>query len=173
MCFFSAACPRLSRIQVWQEESIQWVAPENASTDSVGACRASYEAPLRTPLATRRGDRACPERAVTRQPANGRLRSAVGAGQVGLQRTLREPLHGLPALSGVSFWGRPNFTPLAFARVRPSPILARTSSPDIALLVLPDPATVVNRERIVALAAQHRIPAVYPFRFRTPCRANV
>ena len=33
----------------------------------------------------------------------------------------------------------------------------------IALLVLPDPATVVNRERIVALAAQHRIPAVYPF----------
>jgi putative tryptophan/tyrosine transport system substrate-binding protein len=35
--------------------------------------------------------------------------------------------------------------------------------PDIALLVLPDPATVVNRERIVALAAQHRIPAVYPF----------
>jgi putative ABC transport system substrate-binding protein len=35
--------------------------------------------------------------------------------------------------------------------------------PDSALLVLPDPATVVNRERIVALAAQHRIPAVYPF----------
>jgi ABC-type uncharacterized transport system substrate-binding protein len=37
--------------------------------------------------------------------------------------------------------------------------------PDTALLVLPDPATVVNRERIVALAAQHRIPAVYPFRY--------
>ena len=37
--------------------------------------------------------------------------------------------------------------------------------PDAALLVLPDPATVVNRERIVALAAQHRIPAVYPFRY--------
>jgi putative ABC transport system substrate-binding protein len=37
--------------------------------------------------------------------------------------------------------------------------------PDAALLVLPDPATVVNRERIVALAAQHRIPAIYPFRY--------
>jgi putative tryptophan/tyrosine transport system substrate-binding protein len=37
--------------------------------------------------------------------------------------------------------------------------------PDAALLVLPDPATVVNRARIVGLAAQHRIPAVYPFRY--------
>ena len=37
--------------------------------------------------------------------------------------------------------------------------------PDVALLVLPDPATVVNRARIVALAAQHRIPAIYPFRY--------
>jgi putative ABC transport system substrate-binding protein len=37
--------------------------------------------------------------------------------------------------------------------------------PNAALLVLPDPATVVNRARIVGLAAQHRIPAVYPFRY--------
>jgi hypothetical protein len=41
---------QLGAVHTWQEESIQWVAPENASTDSVGACRASYEAPLRTPL---------------------------------------------------------------------------------------------------------------------------
>ena len=37
--------------------------------------------------------------------------------------------------------------------------------PNAALLVLPDPATVVNRARIVGLAARHRIPAVYPFRY--------
>jgi putative tryptophan/tyrosine transport system substrate-binding protein len=43
--------------------------------------------------------------------------------------------------------------------------------PDAALLVLPDPATVVNRERIVALAAQHRIPAIYPFRYSSTAAA--
>jgi putative ABC transport system substrate-binding protein len=32
------------------------------------------------------------------------------------------------------------------------------------LLVLPDPTTVGNRALIIALAAQHRLPAVYPFR---------
>jgi putative ABC transport system substrate-binding protein len=34
--------------------------------------------------------------------------------------------------------------------------------PNGGLIVLP---TVVNREQIVALAAQHRLPAIYPFRF--------
>ena len=37
--------------------------------------------------------------------------------------------------------------------------------PDAALIVLPDPTTIVHRERIAALAALHRLPAVYPFRF--------
>jgi ABC-type uncharacterized transport system substrate-binding protein len=32
------------------------------------------------------------------------------------------------------------------------------------LLVMPDIFTMNNRERIIALAAQHRLPAVYPFR---------
>jgi putative tryptophan/tyrosine transport system substrate-binding protein len=32
------------------------------------------------------------------------------------------------------------------------------------LLVMPDIFTVNNRERIIALAAQHRLPAMYPFR---------
>ncbi len=41
--------------------------------------------------------------------------------------------------------------------------IARES--DVGLLVVPDPVTVGNRERIIGLAAQHRIPSVYPFRY--------
>jgi ABC-type uncharacterized transport system substrate-binding protein len=33
------------------------------------------------------------------------------------------------------------------------------------LIVLPSAPTVIHRELIIALAARHRIPAVYPFRF--------
>jgi putative ABC transport system substrate-binding protein len=33
------------------------------------------------------------------------------------------------------------------------------------LIVMPDPITLVHREQIVALAARHRLPAVYPFRY--------
>jgi putative tryptophan/tyrosine transport system substrate-binding protein len=36
--------------------------------------------------------------------------------------------------------------------------------PDGGLILPPDTTTVVNRERIIALAAQHRLPAVYAFR---------
>jgi putative ABC transport system substrate-binding protein len=36
-----------------------------------------------------------------------------------------------------------------------------------ALVVFPDIFTADNRERIVALAAQHRLPAVYPYRYFT------
>jgi len=35
----------------------------------------------------------------------------------------------------------------------------------IGLLVVPDPVTVANRALIIGLAAQHHIPAVYPFRY--------
>jgi putative tryptophan/tyrosine transport system substrate-binding protein len=31
--------------------------------------------------------------------------------------------------------------------------------------VLANPVTVVHREQIVALAARHRLPAVYPYRY--------
>jgi putative ABC transport system substrate-binding protein len=41
--------------------------------------------------------------------------------------------------------------------------LART--PESGLLVLPDTFTTVHRVRIVALAAKHRLPAIYPVRF--------
>jgi putative ABC transport system substrate-binding protein len=36
---------------------------------------------------------------------------------------------------------------------------------DGALLVLPDLFTAMNRQSIIALAARHRLPAVYPFRY--------
>lgn len=34
-------------------------------------------------------------------------------------------------------------------------------------MVFPDVFTAVNRQQIVALAAQHRLPAVYPYRYFT------
>jgi putative ABC transport system substrate-binding protein len=37
--------------------------------------------------------------------------------------------------------------------------------PNGGLVVLPSPVTAVERELIVALAAEHRLPAVYPYRF--------
>jgi putative ABC transport system substrate-binding protein len=41
--------------------------------------------------------------------------------------------------------------------------LARESNS--ALLILPDTFTLTNRQSIVALAARHRLPAIYPFRY--------
>jgi putative ABC transport system substrate-binding protein len=37
-------------------------------------------------------------------------------------------------------------------------------APNGGLLVLPDPTIVVHRDLVIALAARHRLPAVYPFR---------
>jgi len=34
-----------------------------------------------------------------------------------------------------------------------------------ALLILPDIFTLTNRQSIIALAARHRLPAIYPFRY--------
>src|SRR5947208_9541908 len=39
--------------------------------------------------------------------------------------------------------------------------------PNGGLVVLPSPVTAVERELIVGLAAKHRLPAVYPYRFFT------
>jgi len=41
------------------------------------------------------------------------------------------------------------------------------SVPNGGLVVLPDPTNVSHRERIIALAAHHYLPAVYPFRLFT------
>jgi len=37
--------------------------------------------------------------------------------------------------------------------------------PNGAVVVLPAPVTVLHRDTIIAVAAQHRLPAVYPYRF--------
>jgi putative ABC transport system substrate-binding protein len=42
---------------------------------------------------------------------------------------------------------------------------AIASTPDGGIIVLPGPATASRRDRIIALAEQHRLPAVYPFRY--------
>jgi putative ABC transport system substrate-binding protein len=45
-------------------------------------------------------------------------------------------------------------------------VVARLASgPPGGLIVMPDVFTVVNRARIVALAAQYRVPAIYPYRY--------
>jgi putative ABC transport system substrate-binding protein len=38
-------------------------------------------------------------------------------------------------------------------------------TPDGGIIVLPGPGTAGRRDRIIALAEQHRLPAVYPFRY--------
>jgi len=44
-------------------------------------------------------------------------------------------------------------------------IAAMASQSDGGLIILPSPLALVNREMIVKLAIQHRLPAVYPFRY--------
>jgi putative tryptophan/tyrosine transport system substrate-binding protein len=92
-----------------------------------------------------------------------------------------------PKITRVAYLFNPNTAPLVYARSveTSAPLLsikpfaaavhnaaemegmieefARPS--DSALLVLPDLFTATNRESIIALAARHRLPAVYPFRY--------
>jgi putative ABC transport system substrate-binding protein len=44
-------------------------------------------------------------------------------------------------------------------------IAAQAREPNGGLIVMPDTFTTVHRAKITALAAQYRLPAVYPFRF--------
>jgi ABC-type uncharacterized transport system substrate-binding protein len=44
-------------------------------------------------------------------------------------------------------------------------ITAFSRKPNGAIVVLPAPVTVLHRDTIIALAAQHRLPAVYSYRF--------
>jgi putative tryptophan/tyrosine transport system substrate-binding protein len=46
-----------------------------------------------------------------------------------------------------------------------SALAALARQPDTALIVMPDLFTTVHRELIVSLAARHRMPAIYPFRY--------
>jgi putative tryptophan/tyrosine transport system substrate-binding protein len=44
-------------------------------------------------------------------------------------------------------------------------VAAFASQPDGGLVVVPHPYTVANRASIIILAARHRLPAIYPFRY--------
>jgi putative tryptophan/tyrosine transport system substrate-binding protein len=44
-------------------------------------------------------------------------------------------------------------------------IAAQGRTPDTGLIVLPEPFTSIHYQAITALAARHRLPAVYPYRF--------
>jgi putative ABC transport system substrate-binding protein len=43
-------------------------------------------------------------------------------------------------------------------------VAAFAAEPNGGLIVLPHPLPIVNRDQIIALAARHRLPAVYPYR---------
>jgi len=49
----------------------------------------------------------------------------------------------------------------AFERV----IAALARQPNAGLIVLPDTSTIQHRELVTALAAKHRLPAIYPYRY--------
>ena len=55
--------------------------------------------------------------------------------------------------------------PFADAADIRSSIDAFVRTPNSGLLVLADPSAALHRDLIVELAAQHRVPAIYPFRF--------
>src|SRR5262249_309577 len=44
-------------------------------------------------------------------------------------------------------------------------VTAFAHTPDGGLIVLPDVSTAQHRDQIIALAAQHRLPAIYPYRY--------
>jgi putative ABC transport system substrate-binding protein len=50
------------------------------------------------------------------------------------------------------------------SKIEPS-ITNFAKEPNGGLIVLPDAFTLTNRELIVASAAEHRLPAIYPFRY--------
>jgi len=92
-----------------------------------------------------------------------------------------------PNITRVAYLFNPNTAPLLYAKAveTGAPLLSLKSIPaavhnaveiepalehitresDSALLVLPDLFNATNRQSIIALAARHRLPTVYPFRY--------
>jgi putative tryptophan/tyrosine transport system substrate-binding protein len=92
-----------------------------------------------------------------------------------------------PNITRVAYFFNPNSAPLLYAKAvdTTAPSLSIKSIPaavhnaveieraleqiaresDSALLVLPDLFNATNRQSIITLAARHRLPAVYPFRY--------
>jgi ABC-type uncharacterized transport system substrate-binding protein len=55
--------------------------------------------------------------------------------------------------------------PAADADAIKATVTAFAHTPDGGLIVLPDVSTAQHRDQIIALAAQHRLPAIYPYRY--------
>jgi putative ABC transport system substrate-binding protein len=71
-----------------------------------------------------------------------------------------------PAESAASSFGIKLITsPVHNAAEIERTITALARKPGAGLIAMPDITTIVHRELIVALAAQHRVPAIYPYRF--------
>jgi putative ABC transport system substrate-binding protein len=64
-----------------------------------------------------------------------------------------------------SFAMEPIDTPVRDAAETGRALDAFAQKPNSGLLVLPDASTLLDRDLIIARAAQHRLPAVYPFRY--------
>jgi putative ABC transport system substrate-binding protein len=74
-------------------------------------------------------------------------------------------LLGSIASAAPSFAIEPTDTPIQDAAGIGRAIDAFAQKPNSGLLVLPDSTTLLHRDLIIARAAQHRLPAVYPFRY--------
>jgi len=71
------------------------------------------------------------------------------------------------AAAAHSFAIEPTDTPVQDAAEIEHSIDAFVQKPNGGLLVLPDASTLLHRDLIIARAAQHQLPAVYPFRYFT------
>jgi putative ABC transport system substrate-binding protein len=76
-------------------------------------------------------------------------------------RYYQEPLETSARSLGVEPWANP----IHSAREIESAITAFGREPGGGLIVMPDSFNIVHRDRIIALAAQHRLPTISPYRF--------
>jgi putative ABC transport system substrate-binding protein len=68
-------------------------------------------------------------------------------------------------VAGRTFGVAPTALPAADSAAIEQAIAAFAHAPNGGLIVLPDVSTVNRRDLIIALAARHRLPAIYPYRF--------
>ena len=68
-------------------------------------------------------------------------------------------------VAGRTFGVAPKAMPAADAVAIEQAIEAFARTPNGGLIVLPDMSTANHRDLIIALAARHRLPAIYPYRF--------
>jgi ABC-type uncharacterized transport system substrate-binding protein len=76
-------------------------------------------------------------------------------------RYYQEPLE----TSARSLGLQPSASPVHDAREMESAVIAFSREPGGGLIVMPDSFNIVHRNQIIALAAQHRLPSICPYRF--------